>query len=448
VDPPEVEYARSGELSIAYQVLGGGPIDLVFVPFSLSAIFSSEHPPFSTFYERLASFSRLILFDKRGIGASDRPRTPPTLEAQMDDVRAVLDAAGSEQAALLGAGHGGQMCALFAATYPERTSALVLYAPWPHRLPGTPEDHRRMIRRLQEGTGRSEAMERVAQEQYPSLAGDKEFLRAFTSIVRASASPGAAAEFMRTVVEADLSDVWPTIRVPTLVLYRKEAAAGQTTGVRGAREVEEGARAVAAAIPNAHAIGVAGQDASPFVGDEVADEVERFLSAPLAESVPERVLATVLFTDIVGSTERATSLGDRAWGNVLEAHRADVRRELARFAGIELDTAGDGFFASFDGPARGIACAETIVRSAAQEGLEIRAGLHTGECERQGDKLAGIAVHIGARIAALAQAGEVLVSRTVKDLVAGSGIEFDDRGEHELKGVRGTWQLYAVKTAV
>jgi class 3 adenylate cyclase len=448
VDPPDVEYARSGELSIAYQVLGGGPIDLVFVPFSLSAIFSSEHPPFSTFYERLASFSRLILFDKRGIGASDRPRTPPTLEAQMDDVRAVLDAAGSEQAALLGAGHGGQMCALFAATYPERTSALVLYAPWPHRLPGTPEDHRRMIRRLQEGTGRSEAMERVAQEQYPSLAGDKEFLRAFTSIVRASASPGAAAEFMRTVVEADLSDVWPTIRVPTLVLYRKEAAAGQTTGVRGAREVEEGARAVAAAIPNAHAIGVAGQDASPFVGDEVADEVERFLSAPLAESVPERVLATVLFTDIVGSTERATSLGDRAWGNVLEAHRADVRRELARFAGIELDTAGDGFFASFDGPARGIACAETIVRSAAQEGLAIRAGLHTGECERQRDKLAGIAVHIGARIAALAQPGEVLVSRTVKDLVAGSGIEFDDRGEHELKGVRGTWELYAVKTAV
>jgi class 3 adenylate cyclase len=448
VDPPDVEYARSGELSIAYHVLGGGPIDLVFVPFSLSAIFSSEHPPFSTFYERLASFSRLILFDKRGIGASDRPRTPPTLEAQMDDVRAVLDAAGSEQAALLGAGHGGQMCALFAATYPERTSALVLYAPWPHRLPGTPEDHRRMIRRLQEGTGRSEAMERVAQEQYPSLAGDKEFLRAFTSIVRASASPGAAAEFMRTVVEADLSDVWPTIRVPTLVLYRKEAAAGQTTGVRGAREVEEGARAVAAAIPNAHAIGVAGQDASPFVGDEVADEVERFLSAPLAESVPERVLATVLFTDIVGSTERATSLGDRAWGNVLEAHRADVRRELARFAGIELDTAGDGFFASFDGPARGIACAETIVRSAAQEGLAIRAGLHTGECERQRDKLAGIAVHIGARIAALAQPGEVLVSRTVKDLVAGSGIEFDDRGEHELKGVRGTWELYAVKTAV
>jgi class 3 adenylate cyclase len=456
VDAPDVEYARSGELSIAYQVLGAGPIDLVFVPFSLSAIFSSQHPPFSTFYERLASFSRLILIDKRGIGASDRPRTPPTLEAQMDDVRAVLDALGSEQAALFGAGHGGQMCALFAATYPERTSALVLYAPWPSRLPGTPEDHRRMIRRVQEETGRSETMERVAQEQYPSLAGDKDFLHAFTSIVRASVSPGAAAEFLRTVVEADLSDVWPTIRVPTLVLYRKETAAfyrketaaSRTTGVREAGEVEEGARAVAAAIPDAHAIGVAGQDAAPFVGDEVADEVERFLSSPLAEPVPERVLATVLFTDIVGSTERATSLGDHGWRTVLASHRADVRRELARFAGNELDTAGDGFFASFDGPARGIACAEAIVHSAAQEGLEVRAGLHTGECEWEGNKLAGIAVHIGARIAALAKPGEVLVSRTVKDLVAGSGIEFDDRGEHELKGVRGEWQLYAVKTPV
>ena len=183
-----------------------------------------------------------------------------------------------------------------------------------------------------------------------------------------------------------------------------------------------------------------------FVGDEIPDEVERFLSAPLTEPAPKRVLATVLFTDIVGSTERATSLGDRRWREVLASHRADVRRELARYAGVELDTAGDGFFASFDGPARGIACAETIVRSAAQDGLEIRAGLHTGECEREGEKLAGIAVHIGARIAGLARPGEVLVSRTVKDLVAGSGIEFDDRGEHELKGVRGAWELYAVKT--
>ena len=319
MDAPDVEYARSGELSIAYQVLGDGPIDLVFVPFSLSAIFSAQHPPFSTFYERLASFSRLILFDKRGIGASDRPRTPPTLEAQMDDVRAVLDAAGSEQAALFGSGHGGQMCALFAATYPERTSALVLYVPWPSRLRGAPEDHRRIIRRVQEETGRSEAMERMVHEQYPSLAGDEEFLSAFTSIVRASVSPGAMAEFMRTVVEADLSDVWSTIRVPTLVLYRKETVTPETAvarGMAGAREVEEDAKAVAAAIPNAHAIGVAGRDYAPFVGDEIPDEVERFLSAPLAESIPERVLATVLFTDIVGSTERAASLGDRAWGNV------------------------------------------------------------------------------------------------------------------------------------
>ena len=449
MDPSDVEYTRSGELSIAYQVLGDGPIDLVFVPFSLSAIFSSQHPPFSTFYERLASFSRLILFDKRGIGASDRPRTPPTLEAQMDDVRAVLDAVGSEQAALLGAGHGAQMCALFAATYPERTSALVLYAPWPGRMDGTPEDHRRMLRRVQQETGRSEQLERMAHEQYPSVAHDERFVSAFKSIARASVSPGAMTEFMRTVVEADLSDVWSTIRVPTLVLYRKETFAPETAVERGladARKVEESGRAVAAAIPNAHVIAVGGPDYAPFVGSEIPDEVERFLSSPLAESVPERVLATVLFTDIVGSTERAASLGDSRWRDLLASHRAAVRRELGRFAGIELDTAGDGFFASFDGPARGIACAETIVRTAALDGLEIRAGLHTGECEREGDKLTGIAVHIGARIAALAQPGEVLVSRTVKDLVAGSGIEFDDRGEHELKGVRGEWQLYSVKT--
>ena len=445
----DVEYARSGDLSIAYQVLGDGPIDLVFVPFNLSAIFSSQHPPFSTFYERLASFSRLILFDKRGTGASDRPRTPPTLEAQMDDVRAVLDAVGSEQAALFGAGHGSQMCGLFAATYPERTSALVLYVPWLGRMRGTPEDHRRMLRRVQEETGRSETLKRMVHEQYPSLDGDEEFLRAFASIVRASVSPGAMTEFMRTVIEADLSDVWSTIRVPTLVLYRKETFTPESAVARGladARQVEEEGRAVAAAIPNARAIAVEGPDYAPFVGNEIPDEVERFLSSPLAESVPERVLATVLFTDIVGSTERATSLGDSRWRDLLVSHRADVRRELARYAGVELDTAGDGFFASFDGPARGIACAETIIRAAAKDGLEIRAGLHTGECEREGDKLAGIAVHIGARIASLARPGEILVSRTVKDLVAGSGIEFDDRGEHELKGVRGKWQLYAVKS--
>jgi class 3 adenylate cyclase len=442
VESPDVAYARSGDLSIAYQVVGDGPVDLVFTPFLISPVFSWLHPLFESFYERLASFSRLILFDKRGTGASDRPRTPATLEAQMDDVRAVLDAVGSEQAALFGSGHGGLMCSLFAATYPERTSALIVYNPF-SRLPGTEEEHRRYIRHMRDEWGRREALERVLREQYPSVAGDESFLRSMATIMRASASPGSAAEFSRTVAEADISEVLPTIRVPTLLLYRKlRLDAAELTAIRNP---EEQARQVAAAIPNARLVAIPGQDISPFVGDDIPAEVERFLSAPHREPLPDRVLATVLFTDIVGSTEHAASLGDRAWRDLLASHRAQVRSELARFSGVELDTAGDGFFASFDGPARGIGCAKAIVTSAADQGIQIRAGLHTGECEREGGKLAGIAVHIGARIAALAQPGEVLVSRTVKDLVAGSGIEFNDHGDRELKGIPGEWRLYTVQ---
>jgi class 3 adenylate cyclase len=444
VEPPVVDYARSGDVSIAYEVIGDGPTDLVFVPLLISTIFSRPHEPFASFYEGLASFSRLILFDKRGIGASDRPRTPPTLEAQMDDVRAVLDAVGSEQAALFGAGHGGLMCALFAATYPERTSALVLYNAWP-RFPGTPEEHRQLIRREREEMGRAETIERMVREQYPSLAGDESFLSVVATIVRSSTSPGAAAEFMRTVIEADISEVLTIIRAPTLALYRRDAFVPK--GVLGlpARDSETAARAVAEAVPHARVVGVPGPDISPFTSKEIPIEVERFLRAPLAEPVPDRVLATVLFTDIVRATERAASLGDRAWRDLLASHHTQVRRELERFSGIEVDTAGDGVFASFDGPARGIACAKAVVTAAAEQGLDVRAGLHTGECEREGKKLTGIAVHIGARIAALAEAREVLVSRTVKDLVAGSGLEFDDRGQRELKGVPGDWRLYAVR---
>jgi class 3 adenylate cyclase len=441
VEPPDVQYARSGDLSIAYQAVGEGPIDLVFVPFIISSVFSWIDPLFASFYERLASFSRLILLDKRGIGASDRPRTPPTLETQMDDVRAVLDAVGSEQAALFGAGHGGLMCFLFAATYPERTSALVVYEPFA-RLPGTTEEHQRNIRRIRNEWGRREWLEQDIRDDYPSRADDESFLRSLLTILRASASPGSAAEFLRAVAEADVTDVLPTIRVPTLLLYRRHVR--EYSDVVATRRPEEQAREVAAALPNARTVAVAGRDMSPFVGDEIPTEVERFLRAPLAAPVPDRVLATILFTDIVGSTERAASLGDRAWGDLLTSHRAQVRAELARFRGAELDTAGDGFFASFDGPARAIACATAIVASAEEQGIQVRTGLHTGECERDDGKLAGIAVHIGARIAALAQPGEVLVSRTVKDLVAGSGIEFADRGEKELKGVPGEWRLYAV----
>jgi class 3 adenylate cyclase len=437
---PDVQYARSGELSIAYQVVGEGPVDLVFVPLLISPTFSWIHPLFASFFGRLASFSRLILFDKRGTGASDRPRTPPTLEAQMDDVRVVLDAVGSEQAALFGTGHGAQMCALFAATYPERTSALVLYNGWA-RLPGTEDEHRAMVRQIRDTWGRKD--DDATAGGYPSLADDEAFRRAVKMIGRASASPGSAAEFFRIAAEADITAVLPTIRAPTLLLYRRDLKAGPE--LLPARDPEARTRELAAAIPNARVVAIPGLDIAPFVGDEIPTEVERFLREPVSEPVPDRVLATVLFTDIVGSTERVASLGDRAWRDLLAAHRAQVRRELARFSGVELDTAGDGFFASFDGPARGISCAQAIVSSAAEQGLGLRAGLHTGECEREGGELSGIAVHIGARISALAQAGEVLVSRTVKDLVAGSGIEFYDRGDYELKGIPGEWRLYGVR---
>lgn len=441
MEPPDVRYVRSGDLSIAYQVVGEGPADLVFVPFMISAVFSWIHPIFVSFYERLASFSRLILLDKRGIGASDRPRTAPTLEAQMDDVRAVLDAVGSERTAVFGSGHGALMCSLFAATYPERTTALVLYDPFA-RHPGTTEEHQLAITRVRNEWGRREAVQRDIEQGYPSLVDNASFVRSLAMIIRASASPGSAAEFTRSLAEADISDVLPTIRVPTLVLYRRFA--GVLEDDLGARDPGEQARHVAEAIPDARVVAVDGRDASPFVGDEVPIEIERFLSAPRSEPDLDRVLATILFTDIVGSTERAVALGDRAWRALLSSHRAQVRRELAQFRGVELDTAGDGVFASFDGPARAIRCAKAIVASAAEQGIQVRAGLHTGECEREGGKLAGIAVHTGARIAALANPGEVLVSRTVKDLVAGSDLDFSDRGEQQLKGIPGSWQLYAV----
>jgi len=443
VEPPDIHYARSGDVAIAYQVVGRGPIDLVFVPLNLSIAVSWEHPLVTAFYERLASFSRLILLDKRGTGISDRPRALPTLEAQMDDVRAVLDAVGCEQAALLGSLHGAQMCALFAATYPDRSSALVLYNPVA-RVPGTPEEHRAFLKLVREQWGTTEWVDRLAAQNFPSLASDPEFKRWFAKVTRISASPGAAYEFLRTLVEADIADVLPAIRVPTLVVYRRdmpEPPAGEGVLLRDATGE---ARRVAAAIPDARIVAVPGRDVAPYVGTDVADEVERFLRAPTAPPVFDRVLVTVLFTDIVDSTGQATRLGDRAWRELLTAHRQMVRRELGRFRGDEVDTAGDGFFATFDGPARAIECARSIAAAAAEDGVQIRAGLHTGECELADGKVAGLAVHIGSRVASEAAPGEVLVSSTVKDLVAGSGLEFDERGVWELKGVPGQWRLFAV----
>ncbi len=441
VEPPEIQYARSGDVAIAYQVVGDGPADLVYVPLNLSIATSWDHPVVAGFIERLASFSRLILLDKRGTGISDRPRTPPTLETQMDDVRAVLDAVGSEQAALFGGGHGAQMCALFAATYPERSSALIIYNAVA-RLAGTPDEQRSWLRNVRDNWGSREMIDALARAQFPSFVDDEVFMRWYTKSVRVSASPGSAAEFFRTWMEADITDVLPAIRVPTLVMYR--------TGVKEQlvllpRDLEAEARLLADTIPSAHLVRVPGQDLAPYAGGEVAEELERFLASPHAQRVPDRVLATVLFTDIVGSTERAATLGDRGWRELLSTHRQAVRRELGRFRGEEMDTAGDGFFATFDGPARAIECARAIVGAAADHGLELRAGLHTGECEVADGKVAGLAVHIGARVAAEARPGEVLVSSTVKDLVAGSELEFDDRGASELKGVPGEWHLFAVR---
>jgi class 3 adenylate cyclase len=443
VDSPDVRYAQSGDAAIAYYVVGDGPRDLVFAPFMISTVFAWELlPVFRDFCGQLASFSRLILFDRRGLGASDRPRARPTLESHMEDVRSVLDAVGSEQAVLFGSGHGGQMCALFAATYPERTAALVLYATR-ERSPGTDEEHRAELRRIRRVFGLREEFERSNYEGYPSLAHDEEFRRALRTVVRASASPGGAVDFLRTYLETDISDVLPLIRVPALVMYRPEASARE--GPDSVPTSQADARRLADAIPDARVAAIPGRDHSPFVGADIANAVERFLASPRPDFVSDRVLATVLFTDLVASTERTASLGDRAWREMLQEHQRAVRAELALYGGVEIDTAGDGFFCRFDGPARAIGCARRIIDGANELQLSARAGVHAGECEIVGAKIAGIAVATGARICALAEPGEVLVSRTVRDLVAGSGIEFVERGDHALKGVPGTWQLFAVE---
>jgi class 3 adenylate cyclase/pimeloyl-ACP methyl ester carboxylesterase len=428
---PETHYARSGDVSIAYQVVGEGPLDLVFTPFFGNIRYAWENPSFARFFERLASFSRLVLFDKRGTGLSDRPRVL-TLETQMDDIRAVLDAVGSDRAALLGGVQGSQLTALFAATYPERTRALVLHHPHaspvdlPLAPPRTPEEAR-------ERWGTLELSDEVIGTMWPSMAHDEDTRHWHADYMRLAASPGAAAEFFRMLQDTDISDVLPTIRVPTLVMYR-------------ARRRESSLR-VAALIRDAKSVQVPGDDLAIWADEAPALEIEHFLSGGEATPVPDSVLTTVLFTDIVGSTERAATLGDTAWRDLLERHHAAVRRQLARFRGGELDTAGDGFFATFDGPARAIRCAQAVLFDMSQLGLDLRAGLHTGECELHDGKLTGIAVNIGARVASQAQPGEVLVSSTVKDLVAGSGIEFEDRGTAELKGVPGEWRLYAVAGA-
>jgi pimeloyl-ACP methyl ester carboxylesterase len=440
---PETRYAKSGDVNIAYQVVGEGPLDLVYVPGWVSNIEAMwEEPSHARLLGRLAAFSRLILFDKRGTGLSDPVPLDrlPTLEERMDDVRAVMDAAGSDRAAIFGSSEGGLMSVLFAATSPERIEALITLAIYATRLWSTeypwapkPEERAAEIEEIERTWGGEMDISSLA----PSA--DEAFKRRAVAYLRRSASPGAAVALLRMNSLIDVREVLPTISVPTLVLQRVEDRDVN---------VEEG-RWIARQIPGAKYVELPGDEHLIWAGDvdAVVDEVEEFLTGRRPVHEPDRILATVLFTDIVGSTERAASLGDRRWRELVGEHDSLVRRQLERFQGREVDTAGDGFLATFDGPARAIRCADSVRTAVRGLGLEIRAGLHTGECEIAGDSVRGIAVHTGARVAALAGGGEVLVSSTVKDLVAGSGIEFDDRGTRELKGVPGEWRLYAVRRA-
>jgi pimeloyl-ACP methyl ester carboxylesterase len=437
---PDTQYARSGGVNIAYQVLGEGPRDLVFVPGWVSNIeIYWEEPALARFFTRLASFSRLILFDKRGTGLSDRVADMPSLEVRMDDVRAVMDAVGSERAALFGTSEGGPMCALFSATYPARTSALIMHGSYPRRTRApdypwgsTDEESRAWIDQVQREWGGPVGLDARA----PSMAEDKRFRQWWARLLRMSASPAAVTALSTMNAEIDIRHILPAIRVPTLILHAVHD-----------RAIDVGAsRYMADRIPQARLVQLPGPDHLVWLSDAdtILGEIEEFLTGVRHSLEPDRVLATVLFTDIVGATEEAASLGDRRWHDLLDSHHGLVRRELSRFRGREINTAGDGFFAAFDGPARAIRCACAISDGVQSLGLKVRAGLHTGECEVMGEEIGGIVVHIGARIAALAGPGEVLVSSTVKDLVAGSGLSFRDQGTKSLKGVPAEWRLYSV----
>jgi pimeloyl-ACP methyl ester carboxylesterase len=451
----ETRYAKSGDVHIAYQVVGDGPVDLVFVPGWITHVELAWDDPFeAAFRRRLASFARLIVFDKRGTGLSDRVPVDqlPILEERMDDVRAVMDAAGSERAALLGVSEGGAMSALFAATYPERTAALILYGSFARAGAALLGEEELEARLREIGENWPDAIDPSIPA--PTLAADPGYRDTWRTFIRHAASPGAALALLRMNSQIDVRDVLPAIGVPTLVLYRRDARFGHGAAAwrRGGEDpiTPRGeAEYLAEHIPGARLVELPGADHLPWVGEPeaVLGEVEEFVTGVRTAPEPDRVLATILFTDIVGSTALAARLGDREWGELIERHHALVRRQLERFRGNEIDTAGDGFVASFDGPARGIRCAAAIAESVSALGLSIRAGLHTGECELVDGKLAGIAVHIAARIAAQAEADEVLVSNTVKDLVIGSRMAFSDRGAHELKGVPGEWRLFAVNAA-
>jgi pimeloyl-ACP methyl ester carboxylesterase len=442
---PETRYVASGDLHIAYQVFGAGSVDLVFVAeFWNSIEVMWEQSEFRRFLDRLGSFARVICFDQRGTGSSDPVSLSqlPTLEQWADDVLAIMEAVGSTKAALLGSGGGGAMSMLFAATHPDLTHALILLnstarftqAP-DYPIGASPEFEERIVRELRFGWGRGVLLETVG----PTVAGDPEFRAWWARYQRIGSSPGTIIAMRRMLQQLDVRHVLPSIRVPTLILHRRD---------NRLVDVAHG-RYLAAHIPGARIAEMEGDDYFPFVGDSdaIVDEVEEFLTGFRRTFGHDRMLATIMVTDIVGSTEKAVALGDHEWRRLLERHHAVVRHELERFRGREVDTAGDGFLATFDGPARAVRCACAIRDAVRPLGLEVRAGLHTGEVELQGDQIRGIAVHIGSRVAGEAGPGEVVVSSTVKDLVAGSGIDFGDRGMHALKGVPDERRLFSVVDA-
>ena len=433
---PVTRYAKSGDVHIAYQVFGEGPVNLVLAPPFVSNIENYwTFPDLERWLLRLASFARVVMFDKRGTGMSDRVAELPGLDQRIDDLRAVMDAAGMEQAALLGISEGSPLAALFAATYPDRCRALVLYGGFVRFSSWFPTEEAlaAFLGYIDQAWGSGGSLPFFA----PSLANDPAAQQWMGRFERLGASPAAVTALMRMNSQIDISGIVSTIRVPTLVIHRTEDV---TINV-------EGGRYLAKHIPGARYIELPGKDHPPWIGDnamEIAEAIEEFLTGTRAPVTVDRVLATVLFTDIVGSTEKAAALGDRRWRDLLDNHHATIRRNLTRFRGREIKTTGDGILATFDGPARGVRCACAIAEEIRPLGIEVRAGLHTGECEMIDDDVGGIAVHIGARVAALAGAGEVLVSSTVKDLVAGSGLRFGDRGSQSLKGIPGEWHIFAV----
>lgn len=441
--PPQIRYTKNGDIHIAYQVIGDGPIDLVLVHGWVSHLeLNWEEPSIAQFLEHLAGFSRLILFDKRGTGLSDRvaENELPTLEQRMDDVRAVLDAVGSTRCALMGISEGGPMCALFAATYPERAAALIMcgsYASWIRDAENpwamTREQHEEAAAAFGRGWGTPVGFKTVA----PTSSSDERYRNWWARYLRMGAGPNAGIALYRMNYQIDIRTLLPAIHVPTLLLHRK-----------GDRLINvEASRYMARNIPGAKLVELEGDDHLVFLGDSgaVVDEIQEFLTGARTFKLQDTTLATVVFVDIVGSTEMAAKRGDSSWRDLLTAFHLAAQQEIDRYRGRLIKTMGDGIFASFDGPARAIRCARSIGDRAVSLGLQTRAGVHTGECQVIGDDLAGMAVHIGARISASAPAGEVLVSGTVRDLVSGSGLRFTDLGMHELKGVPGKWPVFAVQ---